>query len=272
MKILHLTTRKTFWFFRHLFSNPQLAVRRLIGYFKPPLLSFQMGKVGSSTIKDTIEMDYRVHHMHTKFEMEPTLAHIRRSNSIGKIDIVTATRDPIGREISVFFQNLTAPEFPYGVSNRKMALELGAKGLIPYFKNMLESGGADTTDWFDIHFKTSTGINVYDYSFEPEKGWQIIETDDYKILVVRFEDIKRNYLDAINAFVEPRFGTPNRYQRIRPFNVSENKWYSELMKEFKINITFNKKNIDQAYSSKYSMHFYTSKEIETMKSKYQLDV
>jgi hypothetical protein len=235
-------------------------------------MSFQMGKVGSSTIKDTIEIDYRVHHMHTRWEMESLLAKIKNNSKKKIIDIITATRDPIGREISVFFQNLTAPEFPYGVSSRNKALQLGVNGLIPLFKHMLDSGGADTTDWFDIHFRPSTGINIYDHNFDSEKGWQILEVENYRILIVRFEDINKNYLDAVNTFVAPRFGKEPRYENMRPFNVSKDKWYSELMKEFKSTITFKKEILDSVFKSKYVKHFYTEKEIEKMKSKYRMDV
>lgn len=269
MQLLKLITRKTVWFFRHLVKNPKMAGRRLLSYFQPSLISFQMGKVGSSTIKDTIETDYRVHHMHTRHEMELILPHIRRKAG-KKLDLITASRDPIGREISVFFQNLIAPGFPYGVSSRKEALDLGASGLIPHFKNMLESGGAETTIWFDSHFKPATGVDIYEYPFDRAKGWQITETDAWRILVVRFEDINKNYCEAVNAFVTPRFGNNIRYEKMRPFNVSEDKWYISLMKDFKSQITFKQETLDSAYCSKYCMHFYTPSEIERMKSKYRV--
>jgi hypothetical protein len=252
-------------------SNPKMTGRRIRSYLQPPLISFQMGKVGSSTIKDTIETDYRVHHMHTRQEMELILPHIRRKAG-KKIDLITASRDPIGREISVFFQNLIAPGFPYGVSSRKEALHLGASGLIPHFKKMLESGGAETTIWFDRHFKPSTGVDIYEHPFDRDKGWLIIETDEWNILVVRFEDINKNYCEAVNAFVAPRFGKNIRYKKMRPFNVSDDKWYSTLMKEFKSTITFNKEMFESVFNSKYVKHFYTEKEIEKMKSKYRMDV
>ena len=51
-------------FGRKLISDPLWIARRITGMFHPPLFSLQMGKVGSSSIKYTIESRYRVFHCH----------------------------------------------------------------------------------------------------------------------------------------------------------------------------------------------------------------
>lgn len=260
---------KAAWFLHHLVWNPKMAVRRFVGYFRPPLLSFQMGKVGSQSIKSTIETDYLIHHMHTRQEMELLLPLLRRKSG-KKLDLITATREPVGREISVFFQNLIAPDFPYGVSTKKEAFEIGVEGLIPLFREMYDSGGSETISWFDRHFKPSTGVDVYDHPFDKQKGWDIIETDGWRILIVRFEDISRNYLDAVNSFAAPRHNGRLKYKRMREANVSENKWYAPLMREFKTRITFKQEILDSAFQSRYCTHFYTPAEIERMNSRYKV--
>lgn len=261
---------KTYWFFKHLVSDPVLAGRRLLGYFHPPLLCFQMGKVGSSSIKDTIESDYRVYHLHTKDEMGYLLPNVER-RAKSKIDIVTATRDPIGREISVYFQNLLAPGFVGGVASQQEALEIGVQGLIERFHMRWKSDAIDTAAWFDRHFEESTGVDIYSFPFDKEKGWQIVETEKYRILVLRFEDIRSNYLEALNTFVAPRFGDSERYTCIRPSNISDAKWYAALMKDFKREVSFDSNTLESAYQTKYMEHFYKPREIAKMRSKFRIN-
>lgn len=88
------------------------------------------------------------------------------------------------------------------------------------------------------------------------------------MLVVRFEDINRSYLDAINAFVTERFGADAAYPEMRQANVSEDKWYADLMRALKKRITFTQAEIDEQYESVYCRHFYSPEEITRMKSKW----
>jgi hypothetical protein len=270
MYLLTNIPHKTISFFRHLARDPKMTMNRLRGYFQPTLLSFQMGKVGSQTIKYTLESDYHVIHMHTKEEMLAFLPNLRKSKT-NKLEIITATRDPIGREISVYFQNICAPAFAYGVESMEEAFKVGTKGLVEKFHQRWNAGEPDTTVWFDEHFKACTGIDIYAYPFDREQGWQIIETDEYRILVVRFEDINRNYLEAVNTFVAPSRGGVLRYEKMINSNVSDDKWYGSLMNDFKSQISFKKEILDAAYQSKYCHHFYTDREIDKMRSRYQID-
>jgi hypothetical protein len=249
--------------------DPILAIRRLISYFRPPLISFQMGKVGSRTIQNTIQTDCMVHHLHTKQEMLLLLPRIKKKVQ-GEIDIITATREPVGREVSVYFQNFLSPGYPHGVPSAEFATELGASGLAELFKKRWREGMIDTTVWFDHHFLTSTGIDVYDHPFDPEKGWTIIRSNGFRVLIVRFEDIRKNYLEAINGFMGGRAENPREYSRMWPNNVSGKKWYGELMKEFKSTVRFTKQELDDVYESKYCAHFYTKDEVRNMRSRWRV--
>ncbi len=256
-------------FLRHLSRDPRMAFRRLIGYLKPPLLSFQMGKVGSQTIKYTLEADYHVIHMHTREEMIATLPRVRRAKR-KKLEIITATRDPVGREISVYFQNMLAPGYPFGVKSREDAMRIGADGLLERFHQRWQSGAIDTNVWFDRHFKTATGVDVYQHPFNVKRGWDIIEEHDYRILIVRFEDLNRNYLEAVNAFVK-KANRSLSYSKMVNANVSDDKWYGGLLKEFKSKVSFSRKALDETYDSKYCNHFYMPEEIATMRSRFRVD-
>jgi hypothetical protein len=254
-----------------LVSDPAWVLRRITGRFKPPLFSYQMGKVGSSSIKHTIEERYRVFHCHTQREFEINLGIVNKRDPCGMIDLITATRDPIGREISAFFQNITAMHHGYGVGAREDVLKMDVGELIDIFRERWANHPRlpDTTIWFDRAFLPATGINIYDHAFDRERGWTIFRHDRWRVLVTRFEDINRNYVEAINAYLGERFGPDAVCAELRSANLSEKKWYSELMREFKSRITFTPGEIEELYSSPYCAHFYTPGEIETMKSKWK---
>lgn len=255
---------------RKLFSDPAWIARRITGMFHPPLFSLQMGKVGSSSIKNTIESKYRVFHYHSQVEFEEGLKSLGNKYDGQVIDIITATRDPIGREISGFFQNITNIGHSYGVGTPEEVLSLGADRLIEIFKERWarRKWVPDTHLWFDRCFLPSTGINIYEHEFNRERGWDIVKSDKWRVLIVRFEDINRNYLEAINAFVTERYGANAAYPAMRQANVSSKKWYSEIMKEFKEKITFTPAEIAEQYDTQYCRHFYTPEEITKLKAKW----
>lgn len=121
-----------------------------------------MGKVGSRTITNTLEARYRAFHGHTSSDFFTSLRFYSRADD-GRLngetlDIITATRDPIGREISAFFQNITDMSHSWGVGSREEVLALGVDELIGKFFERWEAGAINTTVWFDRHFKPATGM------------------------------------------------------------------------------------------------------------------
>lgn len=164
---------KARWFAKHLTNDPKWAFRRLLGYFKPPLFIYQMGKVGSSSIKHTLETRYHMCHFHTTREFNaycvkfPPEKHLAPSTR--RFDIITATREPIGREISAFFQNITNLNHAYGIGTREDVLAMTPDQLVEAFRECWANSDRipDTTVWYDRHFRESTGIDIYQHPFDP---------------------------------------------------------------------------------------------------------
>ena len=206
-------------------------------------------------------------------EFEAGLKSLGSKHDGQMIDLITATRDPIGREISGFFQNITYVNHSYGVGTPEEVLALGPERLIEIFKERWgrRKWVPDTHLWFDRCFMPSTGIDIYAHDFNRERGWSIVHSGRWRVLVVRFEDINRNYLEAINAFVTERFGDGAAYRAMRKTNVSSSKWYSEIMREFKQKITFTPEEIAEQYDTKYCSHFYTPEEIQKLKSRWPVE-
>ena len=217
---------KSIAFLYPLFS---LIERVKIKYFhnnnEQPILVYQMGKVGSSTVSETLEKlninnsIYHVHFLSDKNINDITLRYQNLTKSIvpmhlvrskylvkkfdlkkDKIKIITLTREPLGRIISDFFQNLyyESPELIYKDDkiDYASALEKVKESILQYD---IENEYAAT--WFDKEFKEALGIDVYDFDFGKEKGYQIIKKNNMECLILKMEKLNEVGIKAINEFL-----------------------------------------------------------------------
>lgn len=256
---------------RLLVINPKMLMTRMLGYRKQPLFLFQMGKVASKTHDNTLSHLYFVQHFHTAREFDAAFAKGCRKfkgTENQPYDIITATRDPITRKISGFFQNITEPHYNFSYQSVAEAQKASVEELVAKFQAW-EDGINEATGWFEKHFQPKTEIDVYDSAFDPAVGWQVIESEKFRVLIVKFEDIKKNHVDALNELVTKRFGEESKVSKLEPLNLSEKKWYSSIMGEFKKTISFTKEELDEAYCSKYMRHFYSAEQIQKLRAKWE---
>ena len=254
------------------FADPKMLISRLQSFRKPPLFLFQMGKVASRTHDKTLMHLYYVQHFHDEIEFDAAL-HKGTKNFQGAehypYDIITATRDPISRKISAFFQNLTADYYDFSYATLEEAKAATVEDMVKRFHSWSD-GINEATGWFDKHFITKTDIDVYEHDFDPAQGWSLIESEQYRVLIVKFEDIKKNHVDALNALVSKSFGTGHELAELQSNNLSDDKWYAEIMEEFKNKVRFTEDEINSAYDSKYMQHFYSKEQILALKAKWNL--
>lgn len=254
-----------------LVSNPKMLMARFVSYRKPPLFLFQMGKVASKTHDKTLNHLYFVQHFHDQIEFDA--AYLKgtrkfRGEDHYPYDIITATRDPLTRKVSAFFQNITADHYGFSYDSLDDAKKAPVEDLIRRFRSW-EDGINEATGWFDRHFLPKTSVDVYASEFDPNQGWQLIDSVEFRVLIVKFEDIKKNHVGALNALVRKRFGKEAVIDVLEPNNLSEAKWYSGVMKEFKEVIQFTKEELDEAYCSKYMIHFYSTEQIAKLRAKWE---
>ena len=263
-----LLVNKAFSFYRFVKRDPSGAIRRLRGYFRDPLFLYQMGKVGSSTHRNTLQERYHVYHLHTleDFEKKYNGVHQRTPGLEHRnLDLITIAREPVGRKISTFFQNLVNSPYPFCFQNEAEAGAAGVDELIKRFHDW-EYGIEEATGWYDKHFEPATGVCIYNHDFDKERGWSIHQDGRWRMLVLRFSDVETNHVEAINSFLVSRFGERAEIEALRSSNVSGKKWYASLMKEFRSKIDFSNYELDRAYNSTYMRHFHTEQEISSMRS------
>jgi hypothetical protein len=293
---------------RLLLRNPYLAranyLRRLhhqcLQYKEPPLLIYQMGKVGSKTIRDSLralEIDRRVFHVHfltpdrvkkteierRKYlgtEKEHLLRHIwqyqylRRLMARGldgkKWKIVTLTREPVGRNISTFFENLDVSleddgrRFRIQSDYYRFETVVDIKDTDDLAQLFLEKINHDRPlEFFDEDLKAVFGVDVFASEFPKSKGYKIYEQDQVDVLLIRLEDLNECASDAFREFLGIEGLT------LVTTNVGSAKVYAPLYKRLRETIVLPQSYVDRMYGSKYMRHFYSAEEIAKFRRRWR---
>lgn len=238
-----------------------------------PVLVFQVGKVGSSTVYYSLKAaGIACEHVHriapegiarvaderrrkglpVKDERVGLALNDRIRRSDGKVRIVTMVREPVSRNISAFFQNLTDY---YG----ERPLEaISVDEAIRRF--MEEYPHHVILNWFDSEFEPVTGISLFDHPFPAGTQWMIVNEGRFEILVLRVEapdDVKKEALE--------RFLRLDSLELVRA-NVGGIKDYARLYEDFRRHISLPAEYLDRMLDSKYARHFYGPEEIAKIRA------
>ena len=265
----------------------KLKTRYTFLFDQNPILIYQMGKVGSSTVYHSLKeqvTNRSIYHFHSinRTTIEGHKTNNRRFIKSGdfkkvftgvgfgelmnkrilegneKFDVITLVREPLTRNISAFFQNAYRwiPDF------EKKCLEgtLDTRATINYFfsKGKFHTRGLD---WVEMEIKGVLGIDVYASSFPVQKGYEEYENKKSRLLLLRMEDLNDKG-DVIKGFL----GLDNF--KLKNANVGGTKFYSDAYKAFKKSIRFPEEYIDRLHSHKYSQHFYNKSELDKVKEEW----
>lgn len=254
-------------------------------YMDDTVIIYQMGKVGSSSIKNGLNsIGVNSLHVHSFFEdvvvkqfqnyscakinSKRTGENLRRrlkffflrtsiKNSKSPVKIITLVREPISCSISRYFQDIHIPLFEFPLDNKKSSrLSDGIHALVKDFKQRFSYDYVLT--WYDEEFKRFLDVDVYQHDFDKDKGYCVINKDNYNIMVIQMEK-----LNSLENEIKEFLG--NAEFKIINNNVGERKWYSSIYNEFKDSFSVNEKEMNELYNSKYMTHFYSKEDIDNFK-------
>lgn len=269
--------------YRQIYQFERSPLRR-----KEPLLVYQMGKVGSSTVRRSItasNLDIQPYHLHymsgidymvglCRAQSLPLQDHIlssiyckkliRRKKADGKkINVITLVREPISKNISQFFQNIEVsyPEYGYSEKANRLSPDELVLDLIAFFIQNFRHD--DPLVWFDQELKQFMNIDVFETDFPHEKGYQVYENESFRVLLIRLENLNTCIAEAMGCFLDIEdFKLANE-------NISSEKEYADLYKKMKKKIKLPDTYIEKMYSSKMAKHFYTEREIKAFEMKWR---
>ena len=263
-------------------KKKQKILYRLIWEIKiakrTPIIVYQMGKVGSRSITDSL-VDYGLHpviHIHrmnpkniqrvkTEYQIHNQklknekiglwlYKNICRNNR-QKAKIISLVREPISRNISAFFQNYQRfAGCPYEESN--LQLEKLIKSFFSEYRHEVP------LTWFHDEIKQTLGINVYEFEFPKEQGFLEIRDGRIDLLVIKMEIPDQSKAAAITKFLNLK-----DFQ-LKRSNIGNQKNYSAAYREFRKKIGLPASYIDQMLTSEYAQHFYTTEELEDIRNEW----
>jgi hypothetical protein len=290
--------QKNYYFARYWYVYKRR--KELQRYNGSPIIVFQMGKVGSKTISKSlkaINSEMKIYHSHLltmgrireterrrkKYFRTEKQSYLKRSwlnlflhKQISKglngkkWKIITLTREPVGRNISAFFENL---DIKYLNSNGQYKIKSDyynidsivvkqddLRELVDFFFSRLNH--RSPLEFFDNELHKMFNVDVYANEFPKSKGYKIYHSVKADILLIRVEDLNRVAKQAFKEFLEI-----DNFSLI-DVNVSEEKNYALLYKTFKDKIHLPDSYLDKLYCSKYMQHFYSIEEINNFRSKW----
>lgn len=240
----------------------------------PLVISYQMGKVASSSICESIKgciqthswsheepikffssrytgslkgkiiqnLKWKIHHYITKQKLEKHTKHNQ------PVKILIGVREPVSRNISGYFQTLTSRE-------KSTSLEQHIHRFYAFCPHLA------ATYWFDNELLEKFNIDVYQYPFNKELGFSKIKQGNIEIFIYKFEKLG-------NLEIELKKFLNLEDLKLTRTNDAEEKWLNNIYREFKKNLRPSKEYLDLLYSTKYSKHFYTDSEISDLIKKW----
>lgn len=243
------------------------------------MLVYLMSKVGSTAVTDALAdagLNVFQVHMMNPDNIRRLRSKVRASGPAGfqmdtdiigatlfegvirpghRAKIITMVREPIGRNVSFYFQTLDAL---WGTHDAHERVTLSR--LLGEFHDRFDHRRA--LDWFDIEFKPVLGVDVYDYEFPRGAGHRRIDAGRYEILVMR-SDLE----DGAKAkCVEEFLGV--RGLSLAPKNVSSLKPYGATYRKFLDALKLPEAYVEDMLGSKYTRHFFTPEEVAALRARW----
>ncbi|MBD3167750.1 hypothetical protein GF324_14205 [bacterium] len=253
----------------------------------PPVVVYQMGKVGSSSLARSLAEHlphrkvYQVHHlsydrigrfvvqhyprMHPhileSLEVRRLMEQLKSHSSNGTPDpplkIISAVRDPVARNVSAFFENLQsfAPEEMRQIRQGTVRPGHLRTAFLERYPHDLP------ITWFSMEPARVLDTDPLKYSFDRQQGVQHLKGPWFDLQILRLENAD-TWPEQVQTFLgcEPF--------RIAGSNLGSRKYYSEAYQVFKQQAALPADYLDRLYDAPATRHFYTPDEIQRFRARW----
>jgi hypothetical protein len=225
-----------------------------------PVIVYQMGKVGSSSVYRSLREQYPGVVLHTHgFSAKNRDPRVRRVyrwaiDEALPLNVVSPVREPVARNVSAFFENFERDTGVSYADSRFTVDELRTLFLTKYNHEI-------PLEWFDECILAKFGIDVFATPF-PASGFCCYSRNNIRLLVVRCETEDAAKAGAIGDFLGiPAF-------RITNANIGEDKDYAPAYRAFKSSVALPPEYVEKMCGSKYFNHFYPKETIDATRQKW----
>jgi hypothetical protein len=172
--------------------------------------------------------------------------------------LVSVFREPIARNVSVFFLSIDA--FVDDFQRRYRMGELDHKALMEIFLEKFPH--EQPLQWFEQEIGEVFGIDVYDHPFPEGQGHQVIRTGHVDLLLIKLEQLNDCYQAAFQDLLEVEI------PRLKHTHVTEQDPSKPMYSDFVRTAVFPDDYLDRMYESAFAKHFYTRAERDAFRSKW----
>jgi hypothetical protein len=242
---------------------------------RSPIIVYQMGKVGSSSLYAGLRALYLnvpVYQCHmlnnldaieeSVHKMYPTAPPILPQVEIGRAlrreieqkkgtrwNLISMVREPVARNISAFFQNLKVmlPDTRELLASDRRDADWLSDEFINHFAHNAPA------QWFDSQMRDVFDIDVFATRFPIERGYQTYSGPNAHLLLIRYDNLNECITPALSEFLG-----------IHPFtlpraNVTAEKELRDLYRRF-LATPLPMDYVNRMYATQYAKHFWTDAE------------
>ncbi len=217
---------------------------------------FQMGKVGSISIRDAIKQagggeSVHVHWADHYHKTMPTLgvhySRVLNHHRSKPAAVVVGVRDPFERVISGFFQEAESNGIEKQLADDQ--------GVVAEIQSRLKRDAWVICNWFDHQFYS--GLDIYDKPFDHQAGFVVMENQSLRVFVYR--------LDALDRLEQPlaSFLGLSKLKMLQK-NTSKGKGYASQYQRVAQQFQVPDQVANSLAESVYTKHFFTDQEREQM--------
>lgn len=255
---------------------------------KSPILVYQNGKVGSSSVSKSLwKAGIENAHVHRFFFKKDIVGELMLGEEKKEFvctsnflnfqfpeyvravkeemkykKIITMVREPISVDLSTVFQWIGS-----GTSDRFFEERIRqGKTFRQVVSELMLKIQNRQYEWFDDELKELTGIDVYSYPFNKKEGYTIISEKGIEVLLLKAEELS-NLTDVIRDFVNAK-----QFELINE-NVGRYKQYAHLYKKIKEEIQFTRDYVEAYYNAhSHINHFYSENEQREFLDKWKRNI
>lgn len=221
-----------------------------------PICIFQMGKVGSISLLETLAPQSRgiVVHAHAWEWMPPRLRLFLRLRMRLRLPIyvICPIRDPLSRNVSAFFHN-----FSRDTGQRWESQAWTTDQLLSLFLRRSPQHNIALA-WFDDHFRAAFQIDVYARSFPILQKWQTYRKGSVRLLVYRTDLDQPTQAEIIARFLNRPI---SHWQHS---NIAANKPYAATYQTFCTSAQLPDSYLAIMCNSRFFRHFWSEEEISAI--------
>lgn len=232
------------------------------------ILIFSIGKVGSSTVYNTIKnssVSIPVFHIHSLNEKrtdqqkkyykdsnrKSVPLHLFESSAIanelkkynGKLYVITLIREPISREFSSLFQD--SFNFTNSIHLENDIFINSIKKKLHQLKESLPE-----EEWFTNELNAVFGIDIYNKEFDLKQGYLMHHENNFSFCLIRLENLDEKFHQITSELFNIKLN-------LIKSNDSKDKFYSKSYKDLRNQMKFEENQIRNLIQNRFIKNFYS---------------